>query len=180
MAEPGSRNNARLTLIITIVAALLLIACLAGITGIVLWGRSIAHDDTRQTVGVGEAALDGNFEFRVHQIRCGIEKLGDEYVSQVAFGQFCLVEIAIRNIGDRPAIFSDELQRAYGPTGEEYATDSGAGILVNPSQQMFLNELDPGNEVVGVVVYDIPPETRITRLQLREQESSTGVAVLVE
>jgi len=172
------RADTRLALILAIVAAILLFACLAGVAAVVLWGRSMAdRPRSGQTVGLHQPARDGNLEFRVSQVRCGLREIGDELVRQVALGQFCLVDVAVRNVGDRPATFSDGLQRAYGPTGKQYGADSGAGILANPRQQVFLNELNPGNEVVGVVVYDIPVGARITRIELRERQDSAGVVV---
>ncbi len=87
------------------------------------------------------------------------------------------VHIGVRNVGDEPATFSDEHQRAYGENDEEFAADSGAGVLANDQQQIFLNKINPGNQVTGIVVYDIPPDASIVKIELRASEGSTGALV---
>ena len=83
----------------------------------------------------------------------------------------------VRNVGDEPATFSDEHQRAYGEDDEEFAADSGAGVLANDQQQIFLNKINPGNQITGIVVYDIPPDASIVKIELKASERSTGALV---
>lgn len=159
------------------------LCCGAGagvVTGMLLWGDDAYKLIVRaraDTVGLGAAGRDGSLEFRVHDVRCGVVQVGDAFVNQTAVGQFCLVRLTVSNVGSRPATFTDTLQRAYAPDGSRFAADSGAGILANPEQQVFLNEINPGNRVSGVVVYDIPPDSRIAELELHEAEDSAGLRV---
>lgn len=165
--------------------AAVLLYCGAGAGGAALVGALVWGDDVYQvlrraradTVHLGQAGRDGRLEFRVVAVTCGLPRLGDAYVSQTAVGQFCLVELTVRNVGGRPATFADALQWAYGPDGARYAADSGAGVLANPDQQVFLNQLNPGNQVAGVLVYDIPPDGRLARLELHESPDSAGLRV---
>lgn len=162
------------------VAVLLLCCCGSVATAALTWGDDVYNrvaGGPTETVDLREAGRDGNLEFTVRQIECGVDRIGDAFVSQTAVGQFCLVEMTIRNVGDRPATFSDSLQRAYGTDGARFGADTGAGILANAEQQVFLNEINPGNRVTGVVVYDIPPDARIAELELHESEHSPGVRV---
>lgn len=173
----------RLAIIAGAAVAAAVLCCGAGtgvVTGVLLWGDDVYERIARvraDTVGMGEAGRDGSLEFRVSDVQCGVVQVGDPYINQTAVGQFCLVELTVRNVGSRPATFADALQRAYGPDGSRFAADSGAGILANPEQQVFLNEINPGNRVAGVVVYDIPPDGRIAELELHETESSAGLRV---
>ena len=80
-------------------------------------------------------------------------------------------------MGDHPATFSDQNQRAFGPDDEEYAADSAAGVLANSDQQIFLNTINPGNAVTGIVVFDIPPAATITKVELRATPGATGALV---
>jgi hypothetical protein len=178
--DPPPRGR-RLIILGGAAVAVLLLCCCGGVAAAALtWGDDVYHrvvGGPTATVDLYEAGRDGDLEFTVSRVECGVDRLGDEFVSQPAIGQFCLVEMTIRNVGDRPATFSDSLQRAYGADGVRFGADTGAGILANAQQQVFLNEINPGNQVTGVVVYDIPPDARIAELELHASEHSPGVRV---
>jgi hypothetical protein len=177
------RDTTRLILILAATAAILLCACIGIATAATFVGREV-YDNVKQrnrdAVGLNELVRDGDFEFRVHEITYGTAELADQSVTRQASGQFCLVELTVRNVGDRPATFSDRYQRAFRADGEEYAVDSAAGVLANSDQQIFLNSINPGNTVTGVLVYDIPPDATITRLELRATPSGTGALVTTD
>jgi hypothetical protein len=167
-------------LILGIAAALTICLCVSATLVALTWGGGIYQEirDRRQrTVGLNQAARDGDLEFRVRGVECGIGAVGDPFVNQIAVGQFCVVDLAIRNVGHRPAVFSDALQKAYGPSGEQFVADSSAGILANADQQVFLSDINPGNQVTGALVYDIPPTSRIVRVKLHHSPGSRGVTV---
>jgi hypothetical protein len=176
--RPPQRRQ--LWLLIGISVALVLCCC-AGVVGTALtWGRDLAaevQDRGQRIIGLNQPGRDGDLEFLVYAVECGLGRIGDPLINQAAVGQFCVVELAVRNIGKRPAFFTDSLQLAYGPDGQQFAADSGASILANADQQVFLSEINPGNQVTGAVVYDIPPDSRIVRLRLHHSPSSPGLVV---
>jgi hypothetical protein len=184
MEEPsdgGSGRGARVAVIIGVALVLVSLCCCAGaVAAVVTWGddvyRRLTHD-RGDTVAVGQPGRDGAFEFTVSRIDCGVSQIGDSFVNQTAVGQFCLAELTIRNVGKGPATFADVLQRGYGPDGDQYAADSAAGILANSEQQLFQNQINPGNQVTGVVVYDIPRDSHIAELELHESEHTAGLRV---
>ncbi|SDZ36935.1 protein of unknown function [Micromonospora pattaloongensis] len=177
---PPPGRNGRLALILGIVAALLLCCCAAATITALTWGRRVydqMRDQNQRVVGLNDPARDGQLEFRVRQVHCGIGRIGDQYVNQTAVGQFCLVELTVRNLGSRPAQFNEALQTAYAPGNRQFRTDPGAGVLANADQQVFLDELNPGREVTGAMVYDIPPDAQIVKLELHSTPRSKGVLV---
>lgn len=184
MAEPsdgGADRGARIALLIGAAIVLVSLCCCAGVVAaVVTWGddayRRLTHD-RGDTVAIGQPGRDGAFEFTVNRIDCGVSKIGDSFINLTALGQFCLAEMIIRNAGKRPATFADALQRGYGPDGDRYAPDSAAGMLVNSEQQLFQNQINPGNLVKGVVVYDIPRDSHIAQLELHESEHTAGLRV---
>ncbi|BCB86285.1 DUF4352 domain-containing protein [Phytohabitans suffuscus] len=184
MEEPsdgGSGRGARIAVIVGAAIVLISLCCCAGaVAAVVTWGddayRRLTHE-RGDTVAVGQAGRDGVFEFTVGRVDCGVAQIGDSFVNQTAVGQFCLAELSIQNVGKRPATFADALQRAYAPDGDRYAADSAAGILANSEQQLFQNQINPGNRVTGVVVYDIPRDSRIAELELHESEHTAGLRV---
>jgi hypothetical protein len=177
MEERGARTA---VLIGAAIVLLSLCGCAGVIAAVVTWGDDAYRRLTQErgdTVAVGEAGRDGAFEFTVNRIDCGVAQIGDSFVNQTAVGQYCLAEMTVRNVGKGPATFADALQRAYGPDGDRYAADSAAGILANTQQQLFQNQINPGNRVTGVVVYDIPRDSHIAEMELHESEHTAGLRV---
>jgi hypothetical protein len=178
--KKDTSRNTRLAILLAAVAAVLLCGCVTAVVVTAAFGRTIidnVRERNRETGRLNEPVRDGPLEFRVSRVDCGVPDLGDSFAYQAAVGQFCLVEMNVRNVSDEPATFSDEHQRAYGEHDEEFAADSGAGVLANAQQQIFLNKINPGNQVTGIVVYDIPPDASIVKIELRASERSTGALV---
>jgi hypothetical protein len=172
--------NRRLWLILGLTAMLLSCCCVATAIVALTWGEDIyreIRDRTDRSVGLNQPARDGDLEFRVHQVECGYDSVGDPFVNQHALGQFCVAELTVRNLGSAPAPFRDGLQRAYGPGGEAYGADSTASMLANADQPGALDEIGPGTDRAGAVVYDIPRDSRIVRLRLHATAGSRGVLV---
>lgn len=180
-SDGDSGRGARVALLIG--AGIVLVSlclCAGAVTAAVTWSDDVYRqltDDRGDTVSIGEAGRDGAFEFTVSRIDCGVAQIGDSFVNQTAVGQFCLAEVTVHNAGKDPATFADGLQRAYGPDGDRYAADSAAGILANSEQQLFQNQINPGNRVTGVVVYDIPRDSHIAELELHSSEDTAGLRV---
>jgi hypothetical protein len=130
-----------------------------------------------KTAKVGEATRDGKFEFTVKQTKCGVATVGPKLLEEKAQGQFCLVTVQVKNIGKEAQMLSDSNQKAYAADGTEYSTDTGAGIYANEDSATFLNEINPGNQVTGVLVFDIPKNVKLTKLELHDSAFSGGVTV---
>ncbi|MEU8110863.1 DUF4352 domain-containing protein [Micromonospora sp. NPDC048947] len=134
-------------------------------------------DDKPKTAKVGEPARDGKFEFTVKSSKCGVAKVGNDVLGQKAQGQFCLVTVNVKNIGKEAQMFDGSSQKAYAADGTEYSADSGAAIYANKNAETFLNDINPGNQVTGVVVFDIPKNVKLTKLELHDSMFSGGVDV---
>ena len=52
-------------------------------------------------------------------------------------------------------------------------------MYANPNNEVFLNEINPGNQVVGIVVFDIPKDARIIGLELHDSSFSDGVRIVL-
>lgn len=170
-----------------LVAAVLAIACGAGTTptsGTGDSGGSAGDGDATATKATADAAAkigdpvrDGKFEFTVQKMKCGVAKVGSSLLNEKAQGQFCLVTIKVSNIGKEAQTFSDSSQKGFSADGAEYATDSTAGIYANDDNDVLFNEINPGNEVTGVLVFDIPKDAKLVKLELHDSPFSGGVTV---
>lgn len=128
---------------------------------------------------LGSAVRDGKFEFVVSSVKCGATQVGGDFLNATAQGQFCLVKMSIKNIGDEPQTLSSGSQKGFNAAGQEYSADSAASLYVNDDQQVLFNEINPGNQVKGTIVFDIPKGQRLARLELHDSSWSGGVSVTV-
>ncbi|MER5336777.1 DUF4352 domain-containing protein [Micromonospora sp. NPDC002717] len=172
------RKTTTLALIATAVVAL---GCSSGATdsssGSGSDGGAKGEDKAAKTAKIGQPARDGKFEFTVKSSKCGVAKVGDSVLGEKAQGQFCLVTINVKNIGKEAQMFDGSSQKAYAADGTEYSSDTGAAIYANKNAETFLNDINPGNQVTGVVVFDIPKNVKLTKLELHDSPFSGGVTV---
>ncbi|SBT40653.1 DUF4352 domain-containing protein [Micromonospora auratinigra] len=174
------RKTTTLALIAT---ALVALGCGAGSTDDDATSSSKADagsakgDDKPKTAKIGQPARDGKFEFTVKSAKCGVAKLGSSVVGTKAQGQFCLVTINVKNIGKESQMFDGSSQKAYAANGTEYSADGEAALYANQNTETFLNDINPGNQVTGVVVFDIPKNVKLAKLELHDSPFSGGVTV---
>jgi hypothetical protein len=127
--------------------------------------------------GLGDPVRDGKFEFIVTRLDCGKPTIGNKYLKTTAKGQFCVVSLSARNVGDQQRIFSGRAQKAYNAAGTEFSNDAVADFYANDNSQTFLKRISPGDKVTGKVVFDIPRSTKLTSLELHDSFLSDGVRV---
>jgi len=142
-------------------------------------GSANGGGDKPAAVGIGQPARDGKFEFTVSKLECGISKIGDKYLNRTAQGQFCKVSVSVKNIGDEAKMFSDSNQFAFNAAGQKYEADSAAAIYLGQDSKSFLENINPGNGVNGVVIFDIPKDAKIVKLELHDSALSGGVTINV-
>lgn len=115
--------------------------------------------DRTRTFDMGQAAADGDVDFVVNGFRCGDKTIGSGPGARTAVGRFCFLELSMRNSGGQPVLFSpggqflkDEDDRTYGADPRAMAQVPGNGGFTTVQQ------LNPGIEIQGVLVYDVPPD----------------------
>lgn len=130
----------------------------------------------KKTAGIGDKVRDGKFEFTVTGMDCSKSKVGSEYLNTKAQGKFCIVSVAVTNIGDESQLFTGGDQLAYaGKT--EFKNDSTAELYANEDSQTFLEDINPGNSVKGKLIFDVPKKTTLTEIELHDSFLSGGVRV---
>jgi len=120
---------------------------------------------------------DGKFEFVVQRVDCSRSTVGPEHLKRTATGKYCVVSLSIRNIADRPQLLVGSLQKAFDAGGTEFTDDEAAGLFANRNTQTFLRKVDPGHQVSGKIVFDVPKGTRLTAMELHDSYFSNGVRV---
>jgi len=126
---------------------------------------------------LGDTVKDGKFSFKVTKVEKGVERVGGEYLGSSAQGQYVLVHVTVKNIGEEAQLFSDSSQKLIDAQGRQYDTDSGAAALGLKDSNAFLNTINPGNTVKGILLFDVPKDFKIKAIELHDSVFSDGVTV---
>ncbi|MEU4621006.1 DUF4352 domain-containing protein [Actinoplanes sp. NPDC023801] len=126
---------------------------------------------------MNKPATDGKFQFTVTGMKCGVAQVGGQYANEKAQGEFCLIDVTIKNVGTSAETFYDGSQKAYDGANTEYSVDSGAAIYANEDSSTFLEQINPGNSVEGKLVFDVPKGTKLASVVLHESAFTAGVKV---
>ncbi|WP_433363181.1 DUF4352 domain-containing protein [Actinoplanes sp. CA-142083] len=136
-----------------------------------------ARPSSKPPAGVGQAVRDGKFEFVVSRVDCTQSSVGLEHFRRTAKGKYCVVSLSVRNVADGSQFFVGGAQRAFDTAGVEYGNDEIAGVYANRDTETFLRKVDPGHEVSGKLVFDVPKAATLTSLELHDSLLSGGVRV---
>jgi hypothetical protein len=135
-----------------------------------------AEPPAEAVAGIGTPVRDGKFEFTVTSVEPGATRVGNDLIGKDAQGQYVLVHLTVANIGTEAQYFSDGSQKAFDAQGREFSADSSAGVYLEGNDTL-LNQINPGNTVTGTVVFDVPADATLTRLELHDSVFSGGVEV---
>jgi hypothetical protein len=125
--------------------------------------------------GLNARVQDGQIQLTVTRIQCGVKQVGSGSLSRIPKGEYCLVSITAKNVGDEPAIFYSENQYAYDAGRQRYIGDSSADHAM--ADKGFLAAISPTNEFAGVIAFDLPQNTLIVHLELHESARSIGITL---
>jgi hypothetical protein len=127
--------------------------------------------------GIGREYRDGKFSFTVTKIKKGVRRVGDQYFGQTAQGQFVLVSVTVRNVGDEARTFDSSSQKLTDSQGRDFDADGEATIIMGKESNAFLKDINPGNGVKGILIFDVPKGVKLKSLELHDSMFSGGVTV---
>jgi len=135
-------------------------------------------EDRAKVAKIGEVANDGKFQFTVASVECGKASAGtNQYLTKQAQGQFCFVNVTVKNIGSEAQTLDSSSQCLFDAANAKYSTDGTASLYANPEGSTFLNQINPGNSVTGIVVFDLPKDKTPVTAELHNGAFSGGVKV---
>ncbi len=144
---------------------------------------SEAKADTKaQLAKIGEVANDGKFAFTVKSVKCGQPSVTDSsgYLTKTAQGQYCLVTLSVKNTGDKQQYFSEGDQKLLNAANQQFSADASATLTNAGSSDVFLAQINPGNSVEGVLVFDLPKDQTPVTAELHDSALSGGVKVSLQ
>lgn len=133
--------------------------------------------DEAETTGIGSPAADGKFTFTVNSFECGEKTLGtNQFTRTKAQGEFCIAEVTVENTGDESQLMDGSSQFLY-IGDKQYSADSDAIFADERAEAFFIEEINPGLSVDGIIVWDVPVGSKPDRLELHDSPFSGGVEV---
>jgi hypothetical protein len=86
--------------------------------------------------------------------------------------------VKVTNIGREAQTLDASSQYLYGSGGQRFDADTEAALYLGVNQtRTFLEDINPGNSVNGILVYDIPKNEQPSKLELHDSPFSGGVTV---
>jgi hypothetical protein len=116
---------------------------------------------------------DGDFILTVTAIEDGRQSFGGPPAISQPRGQFVLVYVTVRNDVLSPSLFAEEYQYLFDGDGRKYEG------YIDDRGDLFQADINPGNTVAGVLVFDIASDAVPAWIELHGSPSSEGVIVLL-
>ncbi len=152
--------------------------------GAVLGAAAALNHSVNRATATGQGRMntpvrDDGLEFTVASVSCGKTFEGYGSFTTNAQGQFCEVSVTVRNVGTDARVFAGGLQKAKAADGTTYRDNAEAESRVNSDARTWFTPINPGNQVQGVLVFDIPKSGRIAALELHGGLLSPGAVISV-
>lgn len=128
--------------------------------------------------GLDEVVTVGEFSVTVTGTEGGLAQVGDDMFGEEAQGQFVKVLVTVENTGDAAEYFLDSEQKLIDDSDRQHSTSSASYLL--DEESLFLTEINPGNTVEGVLLYDIPEDAVPTSIDLQGGIFGSPVRVTLE
>ncbi|CAN5761550.1 hypothetical protein BH23ACT11_BH23ACT11_27550 [soil metagenome] len=131
--------------------------------------------------GIGDKIEDGQFTFTVSGVE-EAQTLGQGAMATEAQGKYVLVNLTVKNTSNEVATFNaGSSQVAYDSQGREYQTSEDAIMSGDSSDQSsFLQQINPGSSIEGRLVYDVPDQVQLTKVELHGGSFSSGAEVSLQ
>lgn len=115
---------------------------------------------------IGDKVVAGDWEFTVTKFKCGFAKVGNEYLDKTAQGQFCKMNIEVKNNGKKEETLDGSNQKLFDSEGREFSSDTEASLYDDTDSTLFLEGINPGNTAKGVVIFDVPEGAKIIKTEM--------------
>jgi hypothetical protein len=135
--------------------------------------------DSGTQPGMGEEAHEGGLSFVVTRFDCQPTQTDASGAIRTPQGRFCSLGLVVKNVGDRPEGFSGIFQGLVDGQGRRFGPDDKAtqALPENQVRDFLLQQINPGNEIRGVLVYDLPVGLEPAQALLKRTPRSSGVTI---
>ncbi|HZB51628.1 MAG TPA: DUF4352 domain-containing protein, partial [Mycobacteriales bacterium] len=124
---------------------------------------------------LGQPVRDGQLQFVVRSVQCGVTQLGSGTLASVPDGQYCLLRLDVTNVKAQSRRLYEPVQKLRDSAGDKHGAVFSARLYF-PDQTLW-DEVRPGESVRGTMVFDIPADRQAVALELHDGIASGGVVV---
>jgi hypothetical protein len=127
----------------------------------------------------GAAMRDGSLEFNVRAVLCGQDTVGNGSLYRNAVGDYCIVTVTVRNVGDKPVTLAGVPQRASTTDGRQFPIDWTASVGAVNGPPVVNQPIPPQGQLETVLAFDVAEDATLTSLTLHDAPDSPGVTIAV-
>lgn len=124
---------------------------------------------------LGAPVRDGNLEFVVSKVTCGVPQMRNGVITRTADGQYCLVDVRVKNVKDDARTLYEPFEKLIDSAGDKHGADISMRLVLR--DQTLWNKVEPGQQVSGTMVFEIPRDAKPAALELHDGPVSGGVTV---
>ena len=128
---------------------------------VLLANRGDSTTPPRSGSQLGTPVRDGNLEFVVSSLRCGVPQVGSGLVKRTAGGQYCLANVRATNVKDDARTLYEPFQKLVDSAGHKHSADLTMRVVFR--DQTIWDKIEPGQQVRGTMVFDIPKNVSARR-----------------
>jgi len=130
-----------------------------------------------KTAGIGTPVRDGKFQFTVTKVTHA-KTVGSSALGQTAQGKYTVLHVTVKNIGSEAQTLDDSSQYLFDSAGRKFSADSQADLYINGTgDSVFLQQINPGNSVHGLIAFDLPTNDKAVKAELHDSAFSGGVTL---
>lgn len=136
----------------------------------------VPQEVEQEPPSIGVEARDGDFTFVVTAVDDGPAIIDDADIGIEPQGRFVFVTVTVTNHGDAPGSILGDYQYLIDAEGRRAGADSEATVHLDEARSLDA-EINPGDSVTGILVFDIPVDAVPAGVELHDSASSDGVTV---
>jgi len=108
---------------------------------------------------IGDSVQVGDFVYQVKEIAFA-KKIGNEMTGKTADGVFLLIDLNVKNTGNKSATIDNSLFKLTDEAKTQYesSTEGTTALEMNGVNTLFLKQCQPGIATSGVLVFEVPEE----------------------
>src|SRR5579859_1656393 len=130
-----------------------------------------------KTAGIGTPVRDGKFQFTVTKVTHA-KTVGSSALGQTAHSKYTVLHVTVKNIGSEAQTLDDSSQYVFDSAGRKFSADSQADLYINGTgDSVFLQQINPGNSVHGLIAFDLPTNDKAVKAELHDSAFSGGVTL---
>ncbi|GGA14913.1 hypothetical protein GCM10008018_69740 [Paenibacillus marchantiophytorum] len=112
---------------------------------------------------IGEATEVGKLNVAVWKGALTAPSVGDGILKYDAKGMYWLIRVGVSNKDKESRTIDSNMFKLVGPDGTTYDPDTTAGRYANDKTHFFLEKINPGIDIEGFVVFDMPASLGIEK-----------------